>query len=112
MVNLNINRILPNPKYKLKNKVEKRRYPNERSYAPLDLVKWPDPGRTNVVNAAFRGFVAIDGEAFAPLIFRRSPSPFITPRFPKYVKTESRQESATYVHEENTSHIHAKLKVT
>ena len=33
-------------------------------------------------------------------------------RFSKYVKTESRQESATYIHEKNTPHIYAKPKVT
>ena len=31
--------------------------------------------------------------------------------FPKYVKMESRRESATYIREENTSRIHAKPKV-
>ena len=30
----------------------------------------------------------------------------------KYVETESRRKSATYIREENTSRIHAKLKVT
>ena len=41
------------------------------------------------------------------LIFIR----IVTPRFPKYVETESRREPATYIHEENTPRIHAKLKV-
>jgi len=36
----------------------------------------------------------------------------VTPRFPKYGKTESRRESATYIREENTPRIHAKPKVT
>ena len=34
----------------------------------------------------------------------------ITSRFPKYVKIESRRESATHIREENTSRIHAKPK--
>ena len=36
----------------------------------------------------------------------------VTPRFPKYVETESRRESATYIREENTQRIHAKPKLT
>ena len=36
----------------------------------------------------------------------------VTLRFPKYVKTETRRESATYVRKENTSRIYAKPKVT
>ena len=36
----------------------------------------------------------------------------VTPRFPKYVETGSRRESATYIREENTPRIHAKPKVT
>ena len=37
---------------------------------------------------------------------------YVTPRFPKYVGTESRRRSATYIREENTLRIHAKPKVT
>jgi len=36
----------------------------------------------------------------------------VTPRIPKYKETESRQASTTYIREENTPRIHAKLKVT
>jgi len=36
----------------------------------------------------------------------------VTPRFPKYIGTESRRESATYICEENTSRIQAKPKIT
>ena len=36
----------------------------------------------------------------------------VTLRFPKYVETESRRESTTYIREEKSSHIHAKSKVT
>ena len=36
----------------------------------------------------------------------------VTPCFPKYVETESRRESATYIREKNTPRIHAKPKVT
>jgi len=36
----------------------------------------------------------------------------VMPRFPKYVKKESQRESATYIQEENTPHIHAKYKIT
>jgi len=32
-------------------------------------------------------------------------------RFPEYVGTESRRESATYIRKKNISHIHAKFKV-
>jgi len=34
------------------------------------------------------------------------------PRFPKYMESESRRESATYMREENTSHTYAKPKAT
>jgi len=33
-------------------------------------------------------------------------------RFPKYMETELRRESATYIREKNTPRIHAKPKVT
>jgi len=36
----------------------------------------------------------------------------VTPYISKYAETESRRESATYILEENTPHIHAKFKVT
>jgi len=36
----------------------------------------------------------------------------VTPRFPKYVETESRRESAMYIHKENTPRIYVKPKVT
>ena len=36
----------------------------------------------------------------------------VMPRFPKYVKMESRRESATYIREKNTSCLHAKPEVT
>ena len=39
-------------------------------------------------------------------------SPCVTPRFPKYVEVELRRRSATYIREENSSHIYAKPKVT
>ena len=32
----------------------------------------------------------------------------VTPRFPKYAEAETRRESATHIHKENTSRIHAK----
>jgi len=36
----------------------------------------------------------------------------VTPRFPKYMKTESRREPATHIRKENTSRIRAKPKLT
>jgi len=56
-----------NPEYKLKNKVEKRKYLNERSYAPSDLANWPNLGRETRQMPCLHDFVATDGKAFAPL---------------------------------------------
>jgi len=37
---------------------------------------------------------------------------FVTPRFPKYVKSESGRKSAMYIHEENAPLIYVEPKVT
>jgi len=46
------------------------------------------------------------------LVIKRSQTLSVTPRFPKYVETESRRESATYEREKNTQRTYSKPKVT
>jgi len=47
-----------------------------------------------------------------PCLTVDNPRGLVIPRFPWYMKTESRWESATYIREENTPRMHAKPKKT